>query len=922
MKQQPHPALLMALLSLAGIVASAHAQQLDVIEFSSAYYSALENSGSAVIELQRSGGMSDYASLEVRTEATGLAGTNDFRAISRTVTFAPGESNLTVTVEILNDGLVEGDEAFYIVLSDPDPFCCQLGLARARVLIIDNDRGVGFSSSALWVPENHPQPVIQLQRGGDLVATECLFVITNIDGTATDGIDYSLGARTFTFAAGQSNLNVPVFILNDILREEQEHFQLQIVDNPFGCPGGSLGAVTIFIMDNDPGVEFVQASYAAVETNSVVTVHLQRFGDAMGDFTVDVVVGGSATPGADFILPTNRLHFASGQTNLALILPLLDDPLVESDEFVDLYLTNATGGVPLGWQAICKLTLYDNEYASQRGDFSLWLSSRKLSVLEDGTNTHLTIVRGGNSSSAVSVDFITASEATPGVDFLPAAGTVIFEPLETTKDIRFQILNDCRIETNEAVQITLINATPGVALSDPERATLVIVDDEAPGSLGGFNPALAPPAAPFPYYYVSYVAGEVSYYWEYAPPEIPSAGTAMALQMDGKIVVGRSGSIARLNKDGSYDSSFLHGASICASLLHSPQSFCGLRSGPSYEGGGCAVYSIVIQPDGTILAGGHGSVIRLHPSGSLENVLQRTQVYISFAWTVDLGGHGCSGVWNGFVPSDVTSVVLEPDGSVLALGAPGALQADGKLVVAAQSVHRIADGRLDTNFASISLNAGGQVRALAILGDHRILIAGDFTSVDNQARQCLARLYPDGLLDTNFNPVIIVEGLLLTAAYAVTIGKDGSILVAGQFPDGTTRVVKLDSEGLLIPTFNSGLRFSAAFSYPVISSIIEQPDGEVLVAGTFDNVNGIPRPGIARLKSERSHIHLSPPLLQADGLLRIVTGSHVGSTYVLQSSSDLIAWTDLSTNIAKDCTLAFEDPNPASTGFYRVVKID
>jgi uncharacterized delta-60 repeat protein len=1046
-----HTRELVAALVVIAASNGAHAQQLDVIEFSSAYYSALENSGSVAIEIQRSGRMTDYASFTLRT-APQSAVSNDFRSLAQTITLAPGESNVMVSLEIFNDALAEGYEVFEVLLSDPDPFCCQLGpIARATIGIQDNDVGVYFGTYAYYVYENvgelqlevfrvgdmtnmpgsitfeieersakqdidftiptnrvsflagqtnavisvlilndaligsaeqfilkfepNPDPsccslgyprtaevwindndrgvefsaysrnvredagVIELvlERGGELIAEEgyvTVKVFTNgLPAAAIPDLDFASPANFLVyFAAGQTNASFSIALLNDTLVEDQEKFGLSILGDASTLTlGGYQTNTYVYIDDNDFGVEFVPPFYITREGEHpgqpiLIEISVQRVGDPTNEFSVDLELGGTATAGADFILPTNRLFFPSGQSNVvAFVLPIVDDPFVEGDEYITLSLTNATGEVPLGRLSACRIHIYDNEYPSTTGDPSepsLWFSTNKLYSVENGTNASVAVLRGGDSSATLTVDFSAAGDATPGLDFVPASGTLTFQPLEVSKTIVFRPLADCRIETNETARIALINPSAGAAISEPDNATLLIVDNDAPGSLDeGFI--------------------------------IPFLAGAVALQPDGKIVIGGSAGFARLNKDGSQHSSFALAESICA------------WSGSYYYGYlACDVYSVAIQPDSKIVAGGYGSVIRLEANGVRDTNFSVSVWYYC-------SGFGCSDHGPSFWPASVASVLLQPDGKVIIqgsfndtgnglarlnrdstldtdftanarvlgwFGTGAALQADGKLVIGAflqgnrfaprtNSLVRLnPDGTQDTNFPIVRLNGPDSystvfVSASAILPDQRILIGGRFAEVNNQLRPALARINSDGSLDTDFNPVVILEGSTLAYAHALTIAQDGNILVAGQFDDGTVRVAKLDPEGSLIPTFNSGLRFSSQSYYgPRINSIIEQPDGEVLVAGTFDNVNGIPRPGIARLKSERSHIHLSPPSVQPDGSLRIVTGSHVGGTYVLQSSTDLGAWTDVSTNIATDCALAFEDPNPASNRFYRVMK--
>jgi len=49
----------------------------------------------------------------------GTAGSADFTGASGTVTFAPGETSKTISIAITPDMLVEGNEQFTVVLSNP-----------------------------------------------------------------------------------------------------------------------------------------------------------------------------------------------------------------------------------------------------------------------------------------------------------------------------------------------------------------------------------------------------------------------------------------------------------------------------------------------------------------------------------------------------------------------------------------------------------------------------------------------------------------------------------------------------------------------------------------------------------------------------------------------------------------------------------
>ncbi len=61
------------------------------------------------------------------------------------------------------------------------------------------------------------------------------------------------------------------------------------------------------------------------------------------------------------------------------------------------------------------------------------------------------------------------------------------------------------------------------------------------------------------------------------------------------------------------------------------------------------------------------------------------------------------------------------------------------------------DGSLDTTFKPGSINPSGSIGALSIQPDGKILIGGTFTSINGVARTNLARLNDDGSVDSSFN---------------------------------------------------------------------------------------------------------------------------------------------------------------------------
>src|SRR4051794_16514956 len=79
------------------------------------------------------------------------------------------------------------------------------------------------------------------------------------------------------------------------------------------------------------------------------------------------------------------------------------------------------------------------------------------------------------------------------------------------------------------------------------------------------------------------------------------------------------------------------------------------------------------------------------------------------------------------------------------------------ILIAAVSTARAA-GEVDRSFKGTLLKTGtGRVFKSVIQPDGKIIITGDFNVAVTEGRANIARLNPDGSLDTTFNPPAIVS---------------------------------------------------------------------------------------------------------------------------------------------------------------------
>ncbi len=277
----------------------------------------------------------------------------------------------------------------------------------------------------------------------------------------------------------------------------------------------------------------------------------------------------------------------------------------------------------------------------------------------------------------------------------------------------------------------------------------------------------------------------------------------------------------------------------------------------------CEVNSLVCQPDGKVIMGGlfssaHGeprnSIARFNADGSLDKTF--------------VPGQPRANDW-------ITRLVLQADGRVLVTG--GFVGCG-----VSTTLHRLhANGSLDTSFNPVIHPYALYIPRVAVQSDGKVLIAGSFTNIGGVARTNFARLNTDGSLDLGFEPRLERAGLSSGPGRVgpVAFRTDGRILIAGEFTSVNetprTNIAQLNPDGSLDMSFNMGLAGSA-------SRLVVQPDGKILIAGGFTNVNGIARTNLARLNTDGSldasfvgRMALDLLALQSDGKILGVRGTNI-----------------------------------------------
>jgi uncharacterized delta-60 repeat protein len=259
--------------------------------------------------------------------------------------------------------------------------------------------------------------------------------------------------------------------------------------------------------------------------------------------------------------------------------------------------------------------------------------------------------------------------------------------------------------------------------------------------------------------------------------------------------------------------------------------------------------------DGRLFVSGAGFVFRYLPDGSIDD-----------SWTNPIDYDISS-------PTTLQCMLPMPDGKLMIAGR--ILDPIGG-IIRNQVARLMPDGSLDESFdlgTILPVGSTQWIYDMALDNSGRILLAGNFSSIQGVSRTNVARIFPDGSLDESFDATAAIFNQGLTFyVNQIVVAPDGKV-----FLSGSGGIIRVNADGTLDPTFfkmtgnpialqpdgklligsGSSRRVDASgqtdgsfniYSPPSSNAIELGPDGRVHYGGSFASFEGIPAPGIATVR--------------------------------------------------------------------------
>ena len=436
-----------------------------------------EASGSALIQVTLDHPVASTITIDYATADDSALNASDYFGKSGTLTFLAGQQTKYVSIPILNDNLVEGDESFLFNLTNlqANGYDVEFLSERALITIQDNDQA-SISISDISVNEDAGTAVLTVVLSNPADAAFSVDFST-ADNSAVDQQDYTAQSGTLTFDAGQQSKAITIQVINSTLVEADEIFLVNLSDI-------QSGNYDVVFAADQAEVTIIDDDQAQVSINNI-TVH-ETAGTATLTVTLDHPVAesvsvdyqtanASATSSADFLHQSGTLTFAPSEVEKTVTISIIDSDLVETEESFLVNLSNLQAGtadVSLGdIQGV--ITILDDDQSNLR--------ISDLTVQEDTGTAYVTVSLDKPLPTPVSIDFSTVGQtATQSVDYEQLTGTLTFAPGELTRTIPVIITDDDYVEMTETLLINLFNlqtASSDVILLE-SQAVLTIENDD------------------------------------------------------------------------------------------------------------------------------------------------------------------------------------------------------------------------------------------------------------------------------------------------------------------------------------------------------------------------------------------------------------------------------------------------------------
>ncbi len=435
----------------------------------------------------------DYAT----SDGTAKVADNDYTPLSTTIiTFTPGQTTKSLTVQIAGDTLNEDDETFFVNLTNAS---VTVTANQGSGTILNDDAAPTLSiSNATSISEGNSSTtdaVFQVTLSAASGKTITVNYAT-ADGTATTPADYQTATGTITFAPGEATKPLTIKVVGDTLNEDDETFFVNLT-NASVAVTANQGSGTILNDDVAPTLSISNVTPLAEgnsgTTNAVFQVTLSAASgkNVLANYTT--ADGTAKVADNDYLTASDTLIIPAGQIFTTIVVKVMGDVKDENNEKFQVNLSSVVNAIAgdLSGEA----TIVDDDTST------LSITNGTNGTVAEGnngtSNLPFTVTLSTPSSKTVTVAYGavsgTTNPATVSSDFLSTKGNLTFAPGDTTKTVNVPIVGDYVPEADETFFVKLSSPVNAAISAGQDLGTITNDDfDTTPPTVSFTTSATAP----------------------------------------------------------------------------------------------------------------------------------------------------------------------------------------------------------------------------------------------------------------------------------------------------------------------------------------------------------------------------------------------------------------------------------------------
>ncbi|XP_053180894.1 adhesion G-protein coupled receptor V1 [Scomber japonicus] len=461
-------------------------------------------------------------------EFTSVSNQSDFIPSYGELHFLPGDSELQIAVNVIDDGIPEKQESFQVSLKNPKGGA-EIGFGgQVTVIVPTNDDAhgvIGFAQNSLSMEveelEQNNQISLSVQRRRGTFGR--LTVHWAADGSLADIYPTS---GVVTFSEGQSVAIISLTVIADGVPEVRESVTITLMDVttvglqdlqqaavidkqraqalltilPNGSPYGVIGwhLDSQFILTEEPQRVPVNVTLSIVReqgSSGEVAIHYQTRP------ALYQPPSNQATAGRDYTAKDDTIVMIDGATVALVTVTVLPD---EIPELAESFLVNITsvelvrGSAGAGQPSVKRPGMEVAEITIQENDDPRGILQFNVSENIQGTVLafeipppdnilYLSVLRLAGTTGRLIIYWEAQPLTADFNDFHPTSGNITFQDGQREAIIAITILDDEQVESSETFRVNLLRVIGGARLGDVTSVTISIPPNDSPLGQFGFR---------------------------------------------------------------------------------------------------------------------------------------------------------------------------------------------------------------------------------------------------------------------------------------------------------------------------------------------------------------------------------------------------------------------------------------------------